>query len=122
MLPLTENTNPTTATKDGSGEQPADNAGKTGKPRGQREPKQRGPPEDGIESKTKVMVANLPYDYSEEKVRLQTIPLPPKNLGQRSHWRLNCSAQGALCGLRAGRGQDRPATDPSLHGQKASSP
>ena len=32
--------------------------------------KQRGPPEDGIPSKTKVMVANLPYDLTEEKVRL----------------------------------------------------
>lgn len=31
--------------------------------------KQRGPPEDGIPSKTKVMVANLPYDLSEEQVR-----------------------------------------------------
>lgn len=37
------------------------------KPRG-RPQKQRGPPEDGIPSKTKVMVANLPYDLSEEKV------------------------------------------------------
>jgi hypothetical protein len=34
-----------------------------------RPQKQRGPPEDGIPSKTKVMVANLPYDLSEEKVR-----------------------------------------------------
>ena len=33
-----------------------------------REPKQRGPPEDGIASTTKVMVANLPYDLTEEKV------------------------------------------------------
>ena len=30
--------------------------------------KQRGPPEDGVPSKTKVMVANLPYDLREEKV------------------------------------------------------
>ncbi|KAF2763464.1 RNP domain-containing protein [Pseudovirgaria hyperparasitica] len=29
--------------------------------------KQRGPPEDGVPSKTKVMVANLPYDLTEEK-------------------------------------------------------
>ena len=74
VLPLTENTNPNAATKDGNGEQTVDGAGKTGKPRGFRERKQRGPPEDGIQSKTKVMVANLPYDYSEEKVRRQTIP------------------------------------------------
>lgn len=33
-----------------------------------RQPKQRGPPEDGIASTTKVMVANLPYDLTEEKV------------------------------------------------------
>ena len=38
------------------------------KPRGPRQPKQRGPPEDGVPSKNKVMVANLPYDLSEEKV------------------------------------------------------
>lgn len=31
--------------------------------------KQRGPPEDGVPSKTKIMVANLPYDLGEEKVR-----------------------------------------------------
>jgi len=31
-------------------------------------PKQRGPPEDGIPSKTKVMVANLPYDLREDKL------------------------------------------------------
>ena len=39
------------------------------KPRAPRQPRQRGPPEDGIPSKTKIMVANLPYDYSEDKVR-----------------------------------------------------
>ncbi|EXJ80390.1 hypothetical protein A1O1_08534 [Capronia coronata CBS 617.96] len=40
-----------------------------GKPRAPRPPKQRGPPEDGIPSTTKVMVANLPYDLSEEKLK-----------------------------------------------------
>lgn len=39
------------------------------KTRAPRAQKQRGPPEDGIPSKTKVMVANLPYDLNEEKVR-----------------------------------------------------
>ena len=39
------------------------------KARSPRQPRQRGPPEDGIPSKNKVMVANLPYDLSEEKVR-----------------------------------------------------
>lgn len=38
------------------------------KSRAPRPQKQRGPPEDGIPSKTKVMVANLPYDLNEEKV------------------------------------------------------
>ena len=35
----------------------------------QRQRRERGPPADGIPSKTKVMVANLPYDLTEEKVR-----------------------------------------------------
>lgn len=38
-------------------------------PRVPRERRERGPPADGIPSKNKVMVANLPYDLSEEKVR-----------------------------------------------------
>lgn len=33
-----------------------------------RERRERGPPENGIPSKNKVMVANLPYDLSEAKV------------------------------------------------------
>ena len=41
---------------------------KDAKPKMTRAPKQRGPPEDGIPSKNKVMVANLPYDLSEDKV------------------------------------------------------
>jgi hypothetical protein len=40
------------------------------KPRTPRIPKQRGPPEDGIPSKNKVMVANLPYDLGEDKVMI----------------------------------------------------
>ncbi|KAL2833117.1 hypothetical protein BJY01DRAFT_225514 [Aspergillus pseudoustus] len=48
---------------------PSTESGKpAGKPR-VRPQKQRGPPEDGIPSKTKVMVANLPYDLSEEKLK-----------------------------------------------------
>jgi len=54
-LPLTEITN--------------GNGNKDNKSRTPRPPKQRGPPEDGIPSKTKVMVANLPYDLSEEKLK-----------------------------------------------------
>lgn len=42
---------------------------KAGETRAARPQKQRGPPEDGIPSKTKVMVANLPYDLTEDKVR-----------------------------------------------------
>lgn len=43
---------------------------KAGKPQARpRERRERGPPADGIPSKTKVMVANLPYDLTEDKVR-----------------------------------------------------
>ena len=59
-LPLTDVTN------EANQQNPAE--GKDAKPRAPRQPKQRGPPEDGIPSTTKVMVANLPYDLSEEKV------------------------------------------------------
>ncbi|AEO66687.1 246a1f97-4788-4964-ad93-84d3863ca161 [Thermothielavioides terrestris] len=34
-----------------------------------RERRERGPPADGIPSKTKVMVANLPYDLTEERLK-----------------------------------------------------
>ncbi|KAH7375783.1 hypothetical protein B0T11DRAFT_13243 [Plectosphaerella cucumerina] len=34
-----------------------------------RERRERGPPADGVASKTKVMVANLPYDLTEEKLK-----------------------------------------------------
>ncbi|KAL9111130.1 MAG: hypothetical protein Q9227_004393 [Pyrenula ochraceoflavens] len=42
---------------------------KDAKARGPRTPRQRGPPEDGVPSKTKVMVANLPYDLREDKLK-----------------------------------------------------
>ncbi|ORY15188.1 hypothetical protein BCR34DRAFT_598660 [Clohesyomyces aquaticus] len=59
--PLAETTN------DASAEKAAD--GTTGKkPHVPRERKQRGPPEDGVPSKTKVMVANLPYDLKEDRL------------------------------------------------------
>ncbi|KAL4919498.1 hypothetical protein BDW62DRAFT_179039 [Aspergillus aurantiobrunneus] len=58
--PLTELTNQNDAA-------PTTESGKA-KPRA-RPQKQRGPPEDGIPSKTKVMVANLPYDLSEDKLK-----------------------------------------------------
>ncbi|TWU78527.1 hypothetical protein ED733_001291 [Metarhizium rileyi] len=49
---------------------PVDAEGTTEKnqARPQRERRERGPPADGIPSKTKVMVANLPYDLTEEKL------------------------------------------------------
>lgn len=51
----------TTETKDKDAKAPA--------ARAPREPRrERGPPADGIPSKNKVMVANLPYDLSEDKV------------------------------------------------------
>ncbi|KAJ4355759.1 uncharacterized protein N0V89_003779 [Didymosphaeria variabile] len=43
-------------------------ADKTDKKAAPRERKQRGPPEDGVPSKTKVMVANLPYDLKEDRL------------------------------------------------------
>jgi hypothetical protein len=65
VLPLT----------DVAGQTPADNAkdAKTQAPRVPRERRERGPPADGIPSKNKVMVANLPYDLSEEKVSVLAI-------------------------------------------------
>jgi hypothetical protein len=46
-----------------------DQADKKKSTQAQRERRERGPPADGIPSKTKVMVANLPYDLTEEKVK-----------------------------------------------------
>jgi RNA recognition motif-containing protein len=67
VLPLIETTNGTlTAQKDAEGA--ATEADKNAKPRSPRERKQRGPPEDGVPSKTKVMVANLPYDLREDRL------------------------------------------------------
>ncbi|KAL8696896.1 MAG: hypothetical protein Q9201_007428 [Fulgogasparrea decipioides] len=65
VAPLTDTTNESAAA---ATEQPAEAAAET-KSRTSRPPRQRGPPEDGIPSKNKVMVANLPYDLSEEKLK-----------------------------------------------------
>ena len=72
MLPLTDVTNqaPTDNTKDA----------KTQAPRVPRERRERGPPADGIPSKNKVMVANLPYDLSEEKVSVLVTLIFDKSL------------------------------------------
>lgn len=64
VLPLTEDANKET----GEGAEQADKDNKSQANRQPRERRERGPPADGIPSKTKVMVANLPYDLSEEKV------------------------------------------------------
>lgn len=59
------------ALKDVSNEATAeqDKEGKAGKAQPRpRERRERGPPADGIPSKTKVMVANLPYDLEADKV------------------------------------------------------
>ncbi|KAK5072302.1 hypothetical protein LTR70_010480 [Exophiala xenobiotica] len=61
VQPLTDKTN--------EANQQASTTGKPREPREPRQPKQRGPPEDGIASTTKVMVANLPYDLTEEKLK-----------------------------------------------------
>ncbi|KAF2400861.1 RNA-binding domain-containing protein [Trichodelitschia bisporula] len=53
-------------TNDSGAKDSEEKAHKPRAPRGER--KQRGPPEDGIPSKTKVMVANLPYDLREDKL------------------------------------------------------
>lgn len=66
VVSLTETTNETLTTEKAAEGTTAE--AKASKPRSPRERKQRGPPEDGVPSKTKVMVANLPYDLREEKL------------------------------------------------------
>jgi RNA recognition motif-containing protein len=65
VLPLTETTNEAVTASAGEEGINVDQAGKTN---ANRPRKQRGPPEDGVPSKTKIMVANLPYDLREEKL------------------------------------------------------
>jgi RNA recognition motif-containing protein len=63
---LTETTNTTSEAKD---KEAKDKEAKAPANRQPRERRERGPPADGIPSKNKVMVANLPYDLSEEKLK-----------------------------------------------------
>jgi RNA recognition motif-containing protein len=70
VLPLTDITNKTNT----------DEAEKKKDARPARERRERGPPADGIPSKNKVMVANLPYDLSEATVS----PIPPEPCCVRS--------------------------------------
>ncbi|EHK20344.1 uncharacterized protein TRIVIDRAFT_127694, partial [Trichoderma virens Gv29-8] len=58
-------------TNTASDEAKGDKNDKKNQNRPQRERRERGPPADGIPSKTKVMVANLPYDLTEEKKLLE---------------------------------------------------
>lgn len=58
-------------TTEGSGA-PTGPAGEGDVPGGFRAKRRRGPPENGVPSSTKVMVANLPYELSEEKVSYPT--------------------------------------------------
>ena len=106
-LPLTETTNEGAPTTNGDEE----------KPRATRQPRQRGPPEDGIPSKNKVMVANLPYDLSEEKVShsqlLSSLPNPIDTFN---------IAQGTLLCLQPNRRQDRSSPYRSLHGEETPGP
>ena len=65
---MTETTNQT-STETKETKETKDKEAKPQANRTPRERRERGPPADGIPSKNKVMVANLPYDLSEEKVR-----------------------------------------------------
>ena len=68
VAPLTTTTNEALTTEAGAEDALTVDATKTGKTNANKPRKQRGPPEDGVASKTKIMVANLPYDLREEKV------------------------------------------------------
>ncbi|KAG0129003.1 hypothetical protein HOY82DRAFT_488800 [Tuber indicum] len=46
---------------------------------GYRPKKKRGPPENGVPSSTKVMVANLPYELTEEKLKELFAPYDPES-------------------------------------------
>ena len=65
---MTETTNEALTAAPGEADTTTVDPSKTGKSAALRPRKQRGPPEDGVPSKTKVMVANLPYDLREEKL------------------------------------------------------
>jgi RNA recognition motif-containing protein len=106
VAPLTETTNEALTAKKGDKKDAAPR-----EPREPRERKQRGPPEDGVPSKTKVMVANLPYDLKEDRVRQTSLPT--------SDMTLTATASRDLQGLLPHPGQDRPPPHPPLHGQEA---
>jgi hypothetical protein len=78
VLPLTDVTNQQTPA-DKTKETKESKESKKDAPRAPRERRERGPPADGIPSKTKVMVANLPYDLNEEKVSDSSTPYSDKS-------------------------------------------
>ena len=104
---MTETTNEGTPATNGAEE----------KTRAPRQPRQRGPPEDGIPSKNKVMVANLPYDLSEEKVSKAQPLFSVLNIID-----LFDLAQGTLLCLQPNRRKDRSSPYRSLYGEEAPGP
>lgn len=68
VAPLTATTNEALTAQPGDPDSITVDPSKTGKSNALKPRKQRGPPEDGVPSKQKIMVANLPYDLREEKV------------------------------------------------------
>ena len=73
VVPLTDTTNEALTAEPGAEGTTTVDAKKDSKTHARQPRKQRGPPEDGVPSKTKIMVANLPYDLREEKVSLRRI-------------------------------------------------
>jgi hypothetical protein len=69
-LPLVESTNVKAETAEGASAEK-----KEGTQQPFKSKKKRGPPENGVPSSTKIMVANLPYELSEEKVGTHICPL-----------------------------------------------
>ncbi|KAI9696464.1 MAG: hypothetical protein M1836_005742 [Candelina mexicana] len=69
VMPLTETTNEALSAEPGTEGTITVDPVKDAKPRVPRERKARGPPEDGVASKTKVMVANLPYEMTEDQLK-----------------------------------------------------
>lgn len=67
--PLKDSTNQKLTPVDGE-----DDSKKSAKSKQPKQPRNRGPPEDGVPSKTKIMVANLPYDLKEDKVCFRAYP------------------------------------------------
>ncbi|RYP54648.1 hypothetical protein DL768_000584 [Monosporascus sp. mg162] len=66
VLPLTDVTNKTNTDDT---QKKKENRPARERPARERPARERGPPADGIPSKNKVMVANLPYDLTEDKLK-----------------------------------------------------